>query len=86
MYTCEHTYTCKWLCNMPIIFCLVTVNSLLIREFKTRLCMCEYDHTTYYDIQQGCTLRTLELLMEMIMDDILLKKGLTCIYLKYDYR
>jgi hypothetical protein len=35
---------------------------------------------------QGFILRTLELLMEMIMDDILLKKGLTCIYLKYNYR
>jgi len=45
MYTRKHTYTFKRLCNMLIIFCLVTVCSLLIREFKTRLCVCEYDHT-----------------------------------------
>jgi hypothetical protein len=46
MYTWEHAYTGKRLCNMPLIFCHVTVCSLLIRELETRLCVCEYDHTT----------------------------------------
>jgi hypothetical protein len=50
MYTRKHTCTCKWLCKMPIIFCLVTVYSLLIMEYETRLCMCEYDHTIYWHL------------------------------------